>query len=161
LRPATEADIPALTAIRATPEVSSRWLIDDNDAEAAVRDDLDGDDIAAFVIEHEGRVVGYIQFGEEADEMYSHASIDLYLDPAVHSRGLGTDAVRTLSRYLFTVRGHHRLVIDPAADNTAAIRAYSKVGFKAVGVMREYELGLDGKYHDGLLMEMLASDLPH
>ena len=161
MRPATEADIPALTAIRATPEVSSRWLIDDNDAEAAVRDDLDGDDIAAFVIEHEGRVVGYIQFGEEADEMYSHASIDLYLDPAVHSRGLGTDAVRTLSRYLFTVRGHHRLVIDPAADNTAAIRAYSKVGFKAVGVMREYELGLDGKYHDGLLMEMLASDLPH
>jgi len=159
LRPATEADIPALTAIRATPEVSSRWPIDDGDVEATVRDDLDGEDTEAFVIEHEGRVVGYIQFGEETDEMYRHAGIDLYLDPAVHSRGLGTDAVRTLARHLFTERGHHRLVIDPAADNTAAIRAYTKVGFKTVGVMREYELGADGKYHDGLLMEMLAGEL--
>jgi aminoglycoside 6'-N-acetyltransferase len=158
LRPATEADIPALTAIRATPEVSSRWGLSD-DAEAEVRDHLYGDDVEAFVIEHEGRVVGYIQFAEETDEMYRHAGIDLYLDPAVHSRGLGTDAVRTLARYLVTERGHHRLVIDPAADNTAAIRAYSRVGFRPVGVMREYELGPDGKYHDGLLMEMLAAEL--
>lgn len=159
LRPATEADIPALTAIRATPEVSSRWPVDEGDAESSVRDDLDGDDVEAFVIEHGGRVVGFIQCGEETDEMYRHASIDLYLDPAVHSRGLGTDAVRTLARYLLTERGHHRLVIDPAADNAAAIRAYTKVGFRTVGVMREYEMGPDGKYHDGLLMEMLAGEL--
>lgn len=159
LRPATEADIPALTAIRATPEVSSRWPVEDGDAESAVRDNLDGDDVEAFVIEHDGRVVGFIQFGEETDEMYRHAGIDLYLDPEVHSRGLGTDAVRTLARYLVTERGHHRLVIDPAADNTAAIRAYAKVGFKTVGVLREYEMGPDGKYHDGLLMEILAGEL--
>ena len=159
LRPATEADVPALTAILATPEVSSRWLVGEGGAEAYVRDHLADDEVAALVIEHEGRVVGYIQFSEETDEMYRHAGIDLYLDPAVHSRGLGTDAVRTLARYLFTERGHHRLVIDPAADNAAAIRAYAKVGFKAVGVMREYELGPDGKYHDGVLMEMLAGDL--
>lgn len=159
LRLATEADIPALTAIRAKPEVSSRWLFDDGDPEAAVLDDLADDETESFVIDHGGQVVGYIQFGEETDDMYRHASIDLYLDPAVHSRGLGTDAVRTLARYLLTEGGHHRLVIDPAADNAAAIRAYSKAGFKTVGVMREYELGPDGKYHDGLLMEMLASDL--
>jgi aminoglycoside 6'-N-acetyltransferase len=159
LRPATEADILALTAIRATPEVSSRWPLDDSDAEKAVREELGGDDVEAFVIEHEGRVVGYIQFGEETDEMYRHASIDLYLDPAVHSRGLGTDAVRTLARHLVSERGHHRLVIDPAADNTAAIKAYAKVGFKAVGVMRQYERGPDGTFHDGLLMELLASEL--
>lgn len=159
LRPATEADIPALTAIRATPEVSSRWPLDDGDAESAVREDLEKGDVEVFVIEHDGRVVGFIQFAEETDEMYRHAGIDLYLDPAVHSRGLGTDAVRTLARYLVTERGHHRLVIDPAADNAAAIRAYAKVGFRPVGVMREYELGPDGKYHDGLLMEMLADEL--
>ena len=159
LRLATEADIPALAAIKASPEVASRWLVEDGDAEKTVRDDLDGDDTVSFVIEHEGRVVGYIQFSEESDEMYRHAGIDLYLDPAVHSRGLGTDAVRTLARHLLTERGHHRLVIDPAADNTTAIRAYSKAGFKPVGVMREYERGADGRFHDGLLMEMLASDL--
>ena len=71
-------------------------------------------------------------------------------------RGLGTDAVRTLARYLLEVRGHHRLTIDPAADNARAIRTYEKVGFKPVGVMRRYERGVDGTYHDGLLMDMLA-----
>ena len=55
--------------------------------------------------------------------------------------------------------GHHRLVIDPAADNAAAIRCYSKVGFRPVGVMRKYERGVDGTWHDGLLMDLLAHEL--
>jgi aminoglycoside 6'-N-acetyltransferase len=33
------------------------------------------------------------------------------------------------------------------------------VGFREVGVMREYERGSDGTWHDGLLMEMLADEL--
>ena len=87
------------------------------------------------------------------------ASIDIYLDPAVHGRGLGTDAVRTLARHLIVDRGHHRLVIDPAADNAAAIRFYSNVGFRPVGLMRRYERDLDGTWHDGLLMDLLADEL--
>ena len=54
---------------------------------------------------------------------------------------------------------HHRLVIDPATDDVAAIRCYTKVGFRPVGVMRQYERGPDGTGHDGLLMEMLAEEL--
>ena len=44
---------------------------------------------------------------------------------------------------------------------TAAIRAYEKVGFKPVGVMRrsERDVGGDG-WHDSLLMELLAGDQP-
>ena len=76
--------------------------------------------------------------------MYRHANMDIFLDPAVHGRGVGTDAVRTLTRHLVRDRGHHRLVIDPAADNVAAIRCYAKVGFRPVGVMRQYEQGPDG-----------------
>ena len=51
------------------------------------------------------------------------------------------------------------LTIDPATDNEAAIRAYERVGFRKVGVMRSYELGPDGTWHDGLLMELLAGEL--
>jgi aminoglycoside 6'-N-acetyltransferase len=91
--------------------------------------------------------------------MYRHAGIDLYIDPAIHRRGLGSDAVRTLARYLFEDHGHHRLVIDPAADNFAAIACYRKVGFRTVVVMREYERSADGNWHDGLLMELLAGEL--
>jgi len=68
--------------------------------------------------------------------------------------------VRRLTRLLIEERGHHRITIDPAADNAAAIRAYEKVGFRRVGVMREYERDHDGAgWHDGLLMELLARDL--
>jgi len=62
-------------------------------------------------------------------------------------------------RYLFDERGHHRITIDPALANVRAIGAYEKVGFKRIGVGRRYEMGLDGTFHDNLLMDMLAEDL--
>jgi hypothetical protein len=61
-------------------------------------------------------------------------------------------AVALLARYLFSECGHHRITIDPAAHNERAIRGYAKVGFRPVGVMRQYERGPDGQFHDGLLM---------
>ena len=87
------------------------------------------------------------------------AGIDIFLSSRPQGRGIGTDAVRTLARYLIDVRGHHRLTIDPAASNTRAIRTYEKVGFKPVGVMRQYERGVNGTYHDGLLMDLLRGEL--
>ncbi len=83
----------------------------------------------------------------------------MFLHPAWHGRGLGADAVRTLARHLIHDRGHHRLAIDPAVDNVKAIRTYERVGFRQVGVMRAYERGADGSWHDGLLMDLLADDL--
>jgi aminoglycoside 6'-N-acetyltransferase len=68
--------------------------------------------------------------------------------------------VRRVTIQLVEERGHHRITIDPAVDNVAAIRAYEKVGFKPVGVMRRYERDVDGDgWHDGLLMELLAGEL--
>ena len=158
LRPATTADIPALARIRATPEVR-RWWRGGDDLAAEVAEDLADPDAPTFVIEHEGRVVGAIQWGAENEPDYRHARMDIYLDPAMHGRGLGTDAVSTLARHLVTDHGYHRLVIDPAADNAAAIRCYGKVGFRPVGLLREYERGSDGTWHDGLLMDLLAEEL--
>ncbi|MET8451718.1 GNAT family protein [Streptomyces sp. NPDC005209] len=158
LRPAEERDVAALAAIRAMPEVR-RWWRGGPDLAAEVTADLAEADTQVFAVEYEGRVVGQIQWHAEQDPEYRHAGIDVYLDPAVHGRGLGTDAVRTLARHLIEDHGHHRLVIDPAADNTAAIACYRRVGFRPVGVMRAYERGTDGSWHDGLLMDLLAADL--
>jgi aminoglycoside 6'-N-acetyltransferase len=73
---------------------------------------------------------------------------------------VGRDAVRTLARHLVADRGHHRLVIDPAADNEPAIRCYASVGFRPVGIMRRYEHDTDGDgWHDGLLMDLLAEEI--
>ena len=157
LRPATRGDIPELVWIRRTPEVYERWRGGD-DMTAAVEEDFDEPDATPYVIEFEDRVVGWIQWQAEDEPDYRHANIDIYVDPAVSGRGVGTDAVRTLARHLLVDHGHHRLVIDPAADNAAAIRAYSKVGFRPVGIMRQYERGADGTWHDSLLMDLLVDE---
>ena len=126
---------------------------------AAVEQDLAEPDSTPLVIELEGRVVGWIQWEAEDEPDYRHASIDIYVDPAVHGRGVGSDALRTLARHLIVDHGHHRLEIDPAADNAPAIRCYTKVGFRPVGIMRKAERGNDGTWHDSLLMDLLADEL--
>ena len=156
LRQGTVDDVAELVRIRSTPEVRARWRGDDLQAE--VTDDLLSDELHTLIVEDEaGRTIGAIQWHEETEPDYRHAGIDIFLDPPSHAQGYGSDAVRTLVRHLFE-RGHHRLTIDPAADNDAAIHCYAKVGFQPVGIMRQYERGPDGTWHDGLLMELLADD---
>ena len=94
LQPATLDGIPALAAIRRAPEVHARWR-GGEDMVAAVTEDFDEPRSTPYVIELDGRVVGWIQWSAEDEPDYRYATIDIYLDPAVHGRGLGTDAVRT------------------------------------------------------------------
>jgi aminoglycoside 6'-N-acetyltransferase len=158
LRPVTADDAARLTEILTHPEVArwwGRW-----DLDRVRREIVNPDDgTVTFAVEADGQVIGLVQYAEEDDPDYRHASIDISLHPAWHGRGLGADAVRTLARYLFEQRGHHRITIDPAAHNQRAIRSYQRVGFRPVGVMRRYERGADGSWHDGLLMDLLPEDL--
>ncbi len=157
LRPLVASDLPRIAEIRRTPEVALRWRGDDLGRELA--NDLADEELVQFAIETvDGRVIGLIQFAEEPDPDYRHASIDIFVDPAAHRQGIATDAITTLVDYLLDERGHHRLTIDPAADNAAAIACYQKAGFKPVGVMRAYERQADGSWADGLLMDLLAVD---
>jgi aminoglycoside 6'-N-acetyltransferase len=158
LRRAVLADMDAMVAIRAMPEVRQRWRGQDLRAEFV--DDINSTDLHLLAIVLDGEIVGGIQWSEETDPDYRHATIDIYLRPDVHGQGIGSDAIRTLATHLFSERDHHRISIDPAADNTAAIRCYTKVGFQPVGILRHYERGPDGDWHDTLLMDLLAQDLP-
>src|SRR3954470_8828992 len=158
LRPGGPGDAERLHAIRSEPAVRRWWNepvpVDD------IAKDLDGGyGEVVLVIEVGGKVAGAIQFYEENERDYRHASIDLYLSERHQGQGLGPEAIAVLAAYLIDTRGHHRLTIDPAADNSAAIRAYERIGFRPVGVMRRYERGADGSWHDGLLMDLLAEEL--
>jgi aminoglycoside 6'-N-acetyltransferase len=150
-----------LRAIRRHPEVHRWWR--DLEDDFPLGDDSESVRFAVCLTQPSGQLDpsprGMIQYWEEPEPDYRQAGIDLFLDPLIHGRGIGREVVSVLARYLVDVRGHHRLSIDPAADNTRAIACYGAVGFRPVGLMRRYERGPDGAFHDGLLMDALPEDL--
>lgn len=156
LRPLSSTEARELAhAIAADAEANPWWGSDAEKIEHWLTDP----ESTVFAIEDGGELAGLIQYGEEEDPDYRYASIDISLLTPWLGRGLGTEALYVLARYLTEQRGHHRLHIDPACSNTRAIASYAKVGFKPVGVLRRYERAPDGTWRDGLLMDLLAEEL--
>ena len=153
LRPVASADLPALLAILEEPEVARWWR-------RAEWERVDEKDAVTLVVELQTAeaVAGCIQYAEETDPDYFSAAVDIFVGTAAQGRGVGPDAMRTLIAWLFDVRGHHRLTVDPAAENARAIHVYEKLGFRPVGVLRRYERVEDDVWRDALLMELQAGD---
>lgn len=156
LRPLLDGDFERLVRILGQAGVREWWgSLDD------VEHTIEGlrNDGGAFAIEVDGVLAGWLGYNEESEPDYRHASLDIFLAPEHQGRRLGRTALRLVAAWLFEQREHHRLMIDPACDNAHAIRAYEAVGFRPVGVMRRYERGADGNWHDNLLMDLLREDL--
>jgi aminoglycoside 6'-N-acetyltransferase len=157
LRPLEDADLDPLVAIIREPGVAQWW------GESAEPERLRADlrmDGAAWAIELDGELVGWLGCTEETEPEYPSVGLDISLTGRVQGQGLGPDALRTAIRWFAAERGHHRFTIDPAAHNERAIRAYEAIGFKPVGILRRYERDPDGPgFHDGLLMDLLIEEL--
>lgn len=148
LRPVEPDDAPALRAALAAPEVAEWWgdvpegfpLTDEPTA-------------TRFTVLVDGEPAGMVQYTEETEPEYRNAEVDVFLDPAHHSRGLGQDVMATIARHLHEERGHHRLVLSAAADNARAIRCYEKAGFRRVGVTEASWRDRHGRWRDEVFME--------
>ena len=152
MRPLADGDVPVLLAIVAQPAVAAWWGEQPPDFPLT-----DEPTATRFAVLDDGEVAGMIQYSEELEPDYRHAAIDVFVDAARHGRGLGSDAVRALADHLVAERGHHRVTIDPAADNHPAIRAYEKAGFRPVGVMRAaWKDFATGQWRDTLFMERVV-----
>jgi aminoglycoside 6'-N-acetyltransferase len=151
LRPMHEGDADDLRRLHAAPEVSRWW--------GPLEDDFplsDDPEATRMCIVVDGETVGMIQYGEEPEEDFRHAWVDILVDADRHGRGIGTDALETLVEYLLTERGHHRVTIDPAVDNLAAVRCYEKAGFRRVGVMESsWRDPHTDQWRDAILMELV------
>lgn len=158
LRPGAATEVAALQAVLSEPSVV-RWWGEPPSAEETAGKLLPGSYAILLVIEVAGEVAGGIEYNEEEEPQYRHAGIDIFVAARWQSQGVGAEAVGLLARYLIDVRGHHRITIDPAAENSRAIAAYAKLGFRPVGVMRRYQRLRDGRWVDALLMDLLADEL--
>lgn len=151
LRPAGEADVDALVAILVEPDVRAWWGAYDADR---VRREVA--EIPSWAIEVSGVVSGWLHANEEPEPDYPSVAFDVLVSAGVRGGGYGREALRVAIEWFARERGHHRFTIDPAVENSRAIRAYEAVGFRRVGVLRRYERGPDGRWRDGLLMELIV-----
>jgi RimJ/RimL family protein N-acetyltransferase len=78
-------------------------------------------------------------------------------EAADRGQGYGTEAVRLLLDYAFTVLGVYNVWLDTPAYNTGALRAYEKAGFREIGRRRGGRT-LAGRRYDVVLMDCTAEE---
>lgn len=150
LAPLDTAHVARLRELHEQPGVSRWWGPMEPDFP------FDEADSTRFAIVVDDQVAGLVQYGEEKWPDNRHAWIDIFVGDDYAGRGIGTDVVRRLMRILIDERGHHRITIDPALDNVAAVRCYEKAGFRQVGTLtRSYREPWSGEWRDELLMEFV------
>ncbi|MBM6618123.1 GNAT family N-acetyltransferase [Bacillus suaedaesalsae] len=106
--------------------------------------------------------VGYIQYyrlDPEGVKKYGYNDneliygLDQFIGEVQHwGSGLGTKLVTIMKDFLFNVLNVDRIVMDPQAWNTRAIRCYEKCGFTKVKLLPKNEWH-EGEYRDCWLIE--------
>jgi RimJ/RimL family protein N-acetyltransferase len=88
-----------------------------------------------------GRIIGDVGFRSRADEP-AIVDIGFTLDPAAQGKGIATEAVGEVLRYLFADRGKHKVSADCDTRNDASWRLLERLGFRREGELRS-------SYRDG------------
>lgn len=109
-----------------------------------------------FVIEHDGRPIGFANYREWRPKPAS-CEIGIGIgEKSLWSRGLGRDALNALLRHLLDDIGAHRISLNVLAFNDRAIASYKACGFEVEGIERDGVRTDDGSYLDDVLMAYIA-----
>ena len=109
------------------------------DAEAFILDmsQADPNKTFAFAIIAEGKVVGSIGVFRRENIHNKTAELGYYVGEPYWGRGIGTDAVRLLCRYIFQETDILRIFAEPFSQNKGSRRILEKNGFVLEGTLRK------------------------
>jgi RimJ/RimL family protein N-acetyltransferase len=161
LRAPERMDIPAFL----------RWLNDQDvtefldieppmgmEQEEAWFDSLRNSDTEVFSIEtHDGELVGNIGL-MKFDWVARKVTIGIVIGEKSHwGSGYGSDAVKTLLRYLFDELNMNRVYLEVDTANQRAVRCYEKCGFVREGILRQVRWKR-GRFKDNYAMSILKDE---
>ena len=94
-----------------------------------------------LAIETGDRLVGEVQARGGRAQLLPEGVFELGIEvyePEDRGRGIGADALATVTRYLFDDEHAHRVQISTATDNTSMRRSAERAGFGFEGVLRSF-----------------------
>lgn len=155
-----EDDLPRLRDLVNTAEVRvptdfgrPKNLQDEQEWFEAVSED---DAQVQFAIVHDERVIG--MFGIEFTDPDSRtARIGYFLDPDVHSQGLGTEAAELAIDYAFDELNARKLWARVFTFNEKSIGLLEKLGFTEEGRLRDHTYK-NGEYQDAFIYGLLRDE---
>ncbi len=159
IRPATEADLPAITRIyehavlhgTATFELTPPDLAE---MTRRFRSLMDGG-FPYFVGVLDGRVGGYAYAGPYRPRPAYRFTVEnsIYLDPAIHRRGVGLVLLRRLIEECET-RGYRQMVaVIGDSANAGSIGVHTRCGFAMIGTHPDVGLKF-GRWLDTVMMQL-------
>ncbi|WP_244301289.1 GNAT family N-acetyltransferase [Leucobacter insecticola] len=83
----------------------------------------------------------------------------IFIGTRFRGQRLGEESLALAIRHEFS-EGITRITLDPNVHNTGAIRSYERLGFKTIGVLRDYQVRPGGALEDALFMDLTRSDFP-
>lgn len=155
LRAVTQNDRDPLLGVLLEPEVAEWWV--GYTAERVETEFVRN--AQARAIEVEGRCVGamFVLRGEDAE--YPTTVMHLFLATGFRGRRIGEESLALAIREEFAA-GITRVTLDPNIHNEGAIRSYERLGFRRIGVLRDYQVRPGGHLEDALFMDLTRSDFP-
>ena len=163
IRSATEADLPAVTAIyeHAVRFGTATFELDPPDLAEMTRRfrALADGKFPYLAAELDGAVIGYAYAGPYRPRPAYRFSVEnsVYLDPKAHGRGIGTRLMRELISQS-EARGFRQMIaVIGDSANAASIGVHRSTGFKMIGTCENVGFKF-GRWLDTVLMQRALGD---
>ena len=163
IRPASEADLPAITEIyaHAVRYGTATFELDPPDLAEMTRRFrtlLDGG-FPYLVAAVEGRVIGYAYAGPYRPRPAYRFTVEnsIYLQPSTHRRGIGLQLLQRLIPEC-EARGYRQMIaVIGDSANAGSIGLHSRLGFEMIGTHRNVGLKF-GRWLDTVMMQLALGE---
>lgn len=163
IRPATAADIPAITAIYAfevREKTASFELTPPGEAEITRRfTAITGGGLPYLVAEADGRIAGYAYAGPYRPRPAYRYTLEnsVYLDPAFYRRGIGSALLRELIARCAALGYRQMIAVIGDSANAASIGLHRSAGFAMIGTHPNVGFKF-GRWLDSVQMQLTLGD---
>lgn len=156
IRPATEADLPAVLGLYAQPGMDDGAMLPLNEAKALFARFARYPDYVLYVAEHAGAVVGTFALlvMDNLGHMGAPSAIveDVVVDPDRQGLGIGAQMMR-FAMAQAAAKGCYKLVLSSNAKRVRAHEFYENLGFRRHGVSMHVDLTPEGAAMEPLSTE--------